>query len=126
METVSAMQKLYFQSAWDQTISPADREKIIHLFQEQTKHLESDVHFSFLWKATNHKGEQLITVLIHNTEDHPFRLENKAVSYFEQEKRIATGMFSLPCEIAGHTSMPWTFIFSDANQTDGVPQYTIM
>lgn len=120
------MQKLYFESAWDQTIAPIDREKIIHHFQEQTKYLETGVHFSFLWKANNHKGEQLITVLIHNTEENSFRLQNEAVGYYEQENRIATGMFSLPCKIAGHTSMPWTFIFSKTNQTDAFPQYTII
>ncbi|MCZ2259903.1 SLAP domain-containing protein [Sporosarcina sp. G11-34] len=120
------MQKLYFESAWDKTIAPADREKIINHFQEQTKHLKDGVHFLFLWQAKNHKNERLITVLIHNNEEHNFRLQNTAIAYYEQDQPIATGMFSLPCEIAGNTSMPWTFIFSVSNQTNAFPQHMIM
>ena len=43
----TTMQKLYFEPAWDKTIAPADREKIIHHFQQQTKQLQGGVHLSF-------------------------------------------------------------------------------
>lgn len=119
------MQKLYFESAWDKTIAPIDREKMMKYFQQQTKQLHGGVHLSFLWNARNHKGEQLITVLIHNCEDINFRLHNTVISYNEQGKQLAKAKFSLPCEIAGNTSMPWTFIFSEANETDVAPQYMI-
>jgi len=118
------MQKLYFEPAWDKTIAPIDREKIIHHFHQQTKQLQG-VHLSFLRNAVNHKGEQLITVLIHNYEDISFRLHNTVISYYEQDKQRANAMFSLPCEIARNTSMPWTFIFSEANEISVAPQYTI-
>ncbi|WP_318615840.1 SLAP domain-containing protein [Sporosarcina sp. YIM B06819] len=119
------MQNLYFEPAWDKTIAPADREKIIHHFHQQTKQLQSGVHMSFLRNARNHKGELLITVLIHNFEEINFRLDNTVISYNEQGKQPANATFSLRCEIAGNTSMPWTFIFSDANETTAKPQYTI-
>jgi len=119
------MQKLYFEPAWDKTIAPADREKIIHHFQQQIKQLQGGVHLSFLRNARNHKGEQLITVLIHNFEDLNFRLHNTVISYYEQGKQPITATFSLPYEVAGNTSMPWTFIFSGVNKTNADPQYGI-
>ncbi|KAA0944245.1 SLAP domain-containing protein [Sporosarcina sp. ANT_H38] len=119
------MQRLYFESAWDKTIAPIDREKIMYHFQQQTKQLQDGVHLSFFRKARNHKGEQLITVLIHNFEDINFRLHNTVISYYEQDKQLANAAFSLPCEIAGNTSMPWTFIFSETNETTADPQYSI-
>ena len=79
--------------------------------------------FSRLWQKS--KGEQLITVLIHNFEDINFRLDNTVISYYEQGKQPANATFSLPYEIAGNTSMPWTFIFSKTNETNANPHYTI-
>ncbi|MET3659197.1 MULTISPECIES: SLAP domain-containing protein [Sporosarcina] len=119
------MQKLYFEPAWDKTIAPADREKITHHFQQQTKQLQGGVHLLFLWNARNHKGEQLIAVLIHNFEDINLRLHNTVISYYEQGIQRTNATFSLPCEIAGNTSMPWTFIFSETNETNADPQYMI-
>ena len=119
------MQKLYFEPAWDRTIAPADREKMMIHFQQQTKQLQSGVHFSFFRKARNYKDEQLITVLIHNYEETNLRLQNTAVAYYEQGKQLANATFSLPVEIAGNTSRPWTFIFSKTNETTSYPQYTI-
>lgn len=119
------MQMLYFEPACDRTIAPADREKMRSYFQQQTKQLEGGVHFSFLWNARNYKDEQLVTVLIHNCQETPLRLHNTTIAYYEQGKQLANAMFSLPCEIAGNTSMPWTFIFSKTNETTDHPQYTI-
>ena len=39
--------------------------------------------------------------------------------------QLANATFSLPCEIAGNTSTPWTFIFPEMNETNANPQYTI-
>ncbi|WP_203248091.1 SLAP domain-containing protein [Sporosarcina beigongshangi] len=119
------MQKLYFEPAWDKTIAPIDREKITLQFQLQAKQLQGGVHLSFLWDARNHKGEQLITVLIHNFEDTNLRLHNTVISYYELGKQLANATFSLPCEVAGNTSMPWTFIFSEVNDTNVDPEYVI-
>lgn len=119
------MQKLYFEPAWDKTIAPTDREKITHHFHQQTKQLQGGVHLSFFRNARNHKGELLITVLIHNFEEINIRLHNTIISYYEQDKQLANATFSVPCEITGNTSMPWTFIFSETNETSADPQYSI-
>ncbi|MBE1554836.1 SLAP domain-containing protein [Sporosarcina limicola] len=119
------MQKLYFEPAWDKAIAPIDREKITHHFHQQTKQLQVGVHLSFLWNARNHKDEQLITVLIHNFEETIFHLDNTVISYYEQGEKTANATFSLPCEVTGNTSMPWTFIFSETNGTNADSRYTI-
>ncbi|WP_186671149.1 SLAP domain-containing protein [Sporosarcina sp. BP05] len=119
------MQKLYFEPAWDRAIAPADRKKMMNHFQQQTKQLQGGVHFSFLWNARNYKGEQLITVLIHNFDEVNFRLQNTTIAYYEQGNQLANATFSLPCEIARNTSMPWTFIFSKTIETTSCPEYTI-
>lgn len=120
------IQKLSFESAWDKAIAPADREKIVSHFQEQARHLEVSIYFSFLWKAKNHKDERLVTVLIHNHTENTLHLENTVIAYYEQDKHIATGVFNLPCSIEAKTSMPWTFIFSESNQINTFPQYLII
>lgn len=119
------IQKLFFEPAWDKTIASIDREKIIHHFHRQTKYLKEGIDFSFLWKADNHKGEQLITVLIHNYEETAFCLQNTVLTYHEQGQAIVTGIFNLPCKIGAKTSMPWTLIFSESNLTSVIPHYTI-
>lgn len=118
------MQTLYFEPAWDKTIAPADREKITKHFQSQ--HFEDGVHFSFLWEATNHKGERLVTVLINNSEETALTLKNTVITYVHQDRKIATGAFTLPLKISSKSSMPWTFIFSSENQSDQLPTYTIV
>ncbi|MDS9473189.1 SLAP domain-containing protein [Sporosarcina pasteurii] len=117
------MQTLFFQPAWDQTIAPADREKITHLFQ--SLHFKDGIHFSFLWEAVNYKEERLVTVLLHNVEDTPLKLANIAIDYLK-DKQAMTGLFTLPLQVPERTTMPWTFIFSSDNQTDQLPAYTIV
>lgn len=118
------MQTLYFEPAWDKTIAAADREKIIIHFQ--SRQLYNNVHLAFLWEAINHKGEQLVTVLIHNNEEIPLTLQNTAISYTKNNKHIAKSIFNLPLTIPKQTSMPWTFIFSSANRTNTHPLYIII
>lgn len=125
MKEDTTMQKLYFEPAWDKTIAPKDREKIEVIFQEQAMSLTNGIHFSFLWKAMNHKGELLIAVLIHNCKNVPLLIQNTSVTYSEHDEQSATGLFNVPCEIAENTSMPWTFIFSTSNQTRQAAQYII-
>lgn len=120
------MLKLHFESAWDQTIAPMDREAIVDHFHKHSAHIKEGVHFSFLWQAINHRGERLVTVLVLNGEATSLRLQNAVITYYEHDQQIATGTFTLPCEIAKKTAMPWTFIFSQGNQTDRAPQFTIL
>lgn len=120
------MQTLYFEPAWDKTIAPADREKIVNHFNSQVTQLENGIHFLFLWEAFNHQGERLVTALIHNREDMPFRIQDTTIAFFKRNKQIANGLFHIPCEIQGKTSMPWTFIFSSINQTSKIPDHKIV
>lgn len=119
------MQKLYFEPAWDKTIAPRDRQKIEIAFKKQVTALNEGIHLTFLWKATNHKDELLIAVLIHNCVPVSLSIQNASITYLEKDEKIATGLFNIPCEIAGNTSMPWTFIFSTTNQTSQAAQHVI-
>ncbi len=118
-------QTLQFESAWDQTIAPKDRDNIIKIFQNQSKRLKEGVHFSYLWKAENHRGEQLITVLIHNQTQSPLHLQNAIISYIEHGQTQATGHFDMPCVIHAYTTMPWTFIFNTKNVIRETPHFKI-
>ena len=117
------MQILYFEPAWDKTIAPADREKIIAHFHSQ--HLENDNQLSFLWEAINHKGNLLVTVLIHNRADTPLHFQDSVIAYYKDDKPVATGIFNLPLEIPKKSSMPWTFIFTHVNETEAPPEFSI-
>lgn len=117
------MQKLFFEPAWDKTIAQVDREKIIHFFQ--TVQTEADIHLFFLWDAVNHKKEQLVTVLIHNPKTEPLQFEQTAIAYQTEIEPIKTAFFDLPLQIPAQTSVPWTFIFSDLNQTEQTAAYLI-
>lgn len=119
------MQKLFLESAWDKTIAPADRVKITNHFHEHVPHLLEKIHFSFYKKAINHKNELLITVLIHNAQDIALNLQNVVITYKEENKQVATGIFIVPVKIEKYTSMPWTFIFSQTNETNLPAQHTI-
>lgn len=117
------MQTLYFEEAWDKTIAPEDRKKITTHFY--TIQHQNEVVFSFLWQATNHKHETLITVLIHNPTQKPLEINQTSISYSKPDGRRITNQFDLTFPIAARTSMPWTFIFSNKNTTNQQPSFTI-
>lgn len=112
------MQKLIFERAWDKTIAPADREEITMRFN--TSQINKEVHLAFLKEAVNYKNERLVTVLIHNGTVEPVLFQNIAIAYAER-----TGLFTVPIQIPAQSSMPWTFIFSNNNETELTPAYTI-
>lgn len=117
------MQKLFFEDAWDHTIGQQDREEIIKQFQLiQGK---DEIHLSFLWAASNHKKELLVTVLIHNPKTEPLQLTQTAIAYEQENKIVQTALFTVPLPLPAETSMPWTFIFSNHNRTDQPPTYSI-
>ncbi|WP_172370811.1 hypothetical protein [Sporosarcina jiandibaonis] len=80
------MQTLYFEHAWDKIIAPADREKIMEHFQ--SRNLENKIQLSFLWEAINHKGERLVTVLIHNSEDTPLPFQDTAITFYKEANKL--------------------------------------
>ncbi|MBM7570760.1 SLAP domain-containing protein [Aquibacillus albus] len=106
------MQQLQFESSWKKTISPKDQQHIEQVFLETKQTEENRINFTALWEAKNHKGDLLVTVLIHNpTEDAAIFL-SKRLQYVKDDEVIATHTFTLPSLVVEqHTSMPWTFIF---------------
>jgi SLAP domain-containing protein len=105
------MQKLQFESSWDKTLSAKDRERIKQVFLE-TNSADKSIRLSPLWQAINHKGELLMTVLIHNFDNQVLSFHGKTLRYVENNEVMAEHTFTLPSLIIEQeTSMPWTFIF---------------
>lgn len=123
MKAGGTMQKLFFEQAWDKTIGQVDRDKITKLFQSVQS--EENIHFFFLWEAQNHRDEHLVTVLIHNPKTKPLQLAQTPITYRYENKFNKTALFTLPIPVPAQTSMPWTFIFTDHNQTEQIPTYFI-
>lgn len=105
------MQQLYLHPTWEKAVSQKDLALIEDVF-EQTYTKADDVIMSPVVRtAFNHKGELLITALVHNFTHHSARFMNRSVfircgDYMEEQ------VFTIPSlSIPPFTSMPWTFIF---------------
>jgi SLAP domain-containing protein len=106
------MQMLRFESSWDKTLSDKDRVIIQQLFLETSRFNNESIQFVPLWQAINHKGDLLVTVLIHNFTKHVRLFQDNKMHYLENNKIVAEHIFTLPSLIIeSKTSMPWTFIF---------------
>lgn len=110
---VISMQKLTFEQAWDKTISLKDREKIHEVFLATNQKKNETIKFIPLWQAKNHKGELLVTVLIHNFSEQSLAFHNNKLHYLTSNNEIiAEHTFShASLMLEPETSMPWTFIF---------------
>lgn len=111
------MQRLFFEDAWENTISPQDRKNIQAAFDQGP--MGDGVTITYLWEAKNHLNALLVTTLIHNHTDKTLILENKNIQY-----KTRTKTFSLPVTIPAYHSMPWTFIF-DRDGVDEPVDYVI-
>ena len=106
------MQKLQYESSWDKTLSNKDRKIIEGIFLETSLPNQNRIQFTSLWQAINHKGELLVTVLVHNFSHQVCSFINKKLRYLENNEIIAEHIFTLPSlTVQPETSMPWTFIF---------------
>ncbi len=107
------MQKLRFESSWDKTLSANDRERIKQVFLKTSTTTNTSSHLlAPLWQAINHKGDLLMTVLVHNFDNQVLSFHNKKLRYIENNNVMAEHIFTLPSlTIENETSMPWTFIF---------------
>lgn len=119
------MQTLQFEPAWEKTIATKDRIMIEKVFQKEVAPVDAAMFISFLKKAINHQGHLLVTVLIHNQTEVALQLKHTLIAYHEQEQAVATGIFTLPFDIPPHTTMPWTFIFTEQNHTNQAADYII-
>lgn len=106
------MQKLQYESSWDKTLSNKDRKTIEEIFLKTSLPNQNRIQFTSLWQAINHKGELLVTVLVHNSSHQVCSFNNKKLRYIEKNEIIAEQTFILPSlTVQPKTSMPWTFIF---------------
>lgn len=106
------MQTLKFESSWHKALSNQDRKTIEAAFLETSKFNNTCIQFTPLWQASNHKGELLVTVLIHNFKLHPFSFYKTMIGYTEHSQILAEYAFTIPSlDIAPETTMPWTFIY---------------
>lgn len=105
------MQKLEFESSWDKTLSHKDRKIIEDTFLETSTYSNRSIQFAPLWQAYNHRGELLITVLVHNFTQDAFSFNCTRLRYISNNKIFAECSFTLPLAIHSESSMPWTFIF---------------
>ncbi|WP_188207190.1 SLAP domain-containing protein [Alkalibacillus aidingensis] len=115
------MQKLVFESKWEQTISEQDRQKIESTFNK-INIPNHQVRLTPLWQAVNHKGELLVTTLIHNSTNQSLSFNNTKVQY---DNRVEA-LFTLPISIDPQTSMPWTFIFPEHPMPEKLGQLKIV
>ncbi|QFF97667.1 SLAP domain-containing protein [Psychrobacillus glaciei] len=107
------MQKLAFEMSWDRALSDKDRKEIERIFLHTNKREFPSARLSLIWRATNHKGDLLVTVLVHNFTDEILIFSEKRVTYLENNEVIAENTFTLSTLIIQpNTSMPWTFIFT--------------
>ncbi|WP_391119428.1 SLAP domain-containing protein [Psychrobacillus sp. L3] len=107
------MQKLAFEKSWDKALSGKDRKEIEKIFLETSRMNLPNVLLSPIRQAFNHKGELLITVLVHNFTQKAFNFHKTRLIYRENDVTIAENIFTLQALIIQpNTSMPWTFIFT--------------
>ena len=116
------MQQLDFEASWDKTISKKDRQKIEAIFLETSQSDNHTIQFTPLWHAFNHKGELLVTVLIHNFTLHPYSFQKTKLRYIETNGIPIEHTFNLPslC-VKARCSMPWTFIFPKESLNNKLP-----
>ncbi|MFD1039725.1 SLAP domain-containing protein [Virgibacillus byunsanensis] len=106
------MQKLQFESAWDKTVSKKHRKIIEDAFASTEFLLDDSIQVTSLWQALNHKGNLLVTTLVHNTTQQSFSFQNTKLRYVEDNLVIAEHTFTIPAFVVEpKTSIPWTFIF---------------
>lgn len=105
------MQKLILDPTWESTLSIADSEVIQKKFSSTV-----DDHDCLaavpIWKAVNHKGDLLITTLIHNRTSENIIVFDRKVVYLEGGSVVASHIFTIKRLVIGaNCSTPWTFIF---------------
>jgi len=105
------MQQLFFEAAWDRTISDQDRRYITELFEAKDHEKGKGLESTYIHHAINHRGDLLYTVMLHNYQDIAYAFVDKNASLQDPDGNIITEKFTIPVNISPRTSMPWTFIF---------------
>lgn len=90
-----------------------DRAHLVELFEQTKGNNQSTIEMIPIWKAVNHKGELLITALIHNRTEQLLEFIDTTIIYEEVDNH-AEFSFTLPeLKVEPFTSQPWTFIFPE-------------
>lgn len=106
------MQTLKFEYSWDKALSHKDRKTIEAIFLETCNFNNGSIQLIPLWQASNHKGELLVTVLIHNFTQCTYNFNETLIGYSEHNELLAKHLFTISSlVIPPVTTMPWTFIF---------------
>jgi len=106
------MQTLKYEASWKKAISEKDRHEIEAIFSN----LNTYPPFNVIRHAVNHKGELLVTAIVHNTTDRPLLFLDEVITYSIDGKLIAENIFKISSFIVPPmTSMPWTFIYPVGN-----------
>lgn len=106
------MQTLQFEQTWERSISAQDRLIIAQAFEQRIIQ-EGTVHAAIIRAAYNHRGELLVTVLIHNESDHDMQWVDRAVTLQTKQATYTQSFTERKLIMPGKTSMPWTFIFKN-------------
>lgn len=107
-----SMQRLIYEYSWDKAIAGQDRKTIEKVFQETSIPSGQAASFAMIRTAINHKGELLVTGILHHFRKETFTVQNMEMTYKENGKTIAKFIFTVPqIVLEAETSMPWTFIF---------------
>ncbi|MBR7553441.1 SLAP domain-containing protein [Allobacillus sp. GCM10007491] len=122
------MQQLQYHSAWIKQVDSTLDQQIQKAFI-QTRENEDQIIVP-LRQAINHKGDYLLTVLLHNREQQILNLSTVHLSvsslYFQANQQHFS---SAEWSVEPMTSAPWTFIFSESNYsgelTDDISNLTI-
>ena len=106
------MQQLKLEPSWDKALSNKDRKDIEEIFLNTSQIETPNILLTPIWNAVNHRGELLITVLVHNFTQKTLTFSEKRLVYIENDEIVAESSFTLPTlVIPSKVSMPWTFIF---------------
>ncbi|MCT1904683.1 SLAP domain-containing protein [Oceanobacillus sojae] len=112
---------LVFEPKWDKALPNIDRRKIEQAFQNLVppNSVDTQITFTALWQARNHRSDLLVTVLINNYSRQAYSFSNSTLQYVEDDAVKAEKQFTLErVFVPPDSSMPWTFIFPESSFTD--------
>ncbi|WP_017186680.1 SLAP domain-containing protein [Alkalibacillus haloalkaliphilus] len=112
------MQKLIYEHNWENNLAEKDRNYIEEIFKNLSIDHSRKVVFTYLWQAVNHRGDLLVTAIVHNLSGEEVLFNETVVEYVG----VAKDQFSLPVTLDAHTSMPWTFIFTSYKSAEKVSE----
>ena len=106
------MQQLQFHPVWDRKLHPKERDFYQQCFNQLP---DTDEQLYLVPCRVNYKknGGLSLTVFIQNGSGEAFFLRELSLTvYHEEDTCLASGTFSPAFSIDGHTSTPWSFVFS--------------